>query len=61
MGLFSAIRKIGTAVKDTVLLPVDVVKDVINMGDPNSQVDRRVTKIENELSGAYEETFEDES
>lgn len=59
MGLFKALGNLGKAVKDTVLLPVDVAKDVFDSGSRESRVERRVTKIGDEIEEAYEETFDD--
>jgi len=60
MGIFKALGNIGKAVKDTVLLPVDVARDVLDMNSNESKVERRVTKISDEIENAYEETFNDE-
>ncbi len=60
MGLFKALGNLGKVVKDTVLLPVDVAKDVLDVGGKDSRVERRVTKISDEIEEAYEETFDDE-
>ena len=60
MGLFKALVKLGTAVKDVALIPVDVAKDVIDFDLRQERVPKRVNKIEGDLRDAYEETFGDE-
>lgn len=59
MGLFDAFKKLGTAVIDTALLPVDVARDIVSP-DPDMATARRGRKILDELEDAYEETFEDD-
>ena len=61
MGLFDAIKNIGSAVVDTALLPLDAAHDAVTLGgavtDAESKLARRIRKIVDEADEAYEDTF----
>lgn len=59
MGLFDAIGKLGSAVVDTALLPVDATVDVVTGFDRNT-TERRLKKLLEELEAAHEESLDDE-
>lgn len=64
MGLFDALKKVGSAAVQTALLPVDVARDTVTLGgaltdEYESATVRRARKIARDASDAYEETFEE--
>jgi hypothetical protein len=59
MGLFDALGKLGSAVVDTALLPVDAAVDAASGFDNDATV-RRIRKLMRELEEAHEETLDDE-
>jgi hypothetical protein len=61
MSIFRSIKKLGAAVVDTALTPVDLVVSAFQIGEPDTAIERRVRKIGRDLDEAYEETFGDET
>ncbi len=59
MGLFDAIGKLGSAVVDTALLPVDAGVDGPT-GSEEEKTLRRLRKLKRELEAAHEESLEDD-
>lgn len=58
MGLFDALGKLGSAVVDTALLPVDAAVDVAT-GFERDSTERRLKKLLRELEEAHEETLDE--
>jgi hypothetical protein len=58
MGLFDAIGKLGSAVVDTALLPVDAAVDVVTSFERDS-TERRLRKLMKELEEAHEDTLDE--
>lgn len=60
MSFFRALKKIGSAVVDTALLPVDaVIAPFEPFESRDTSIERRIKKIARELQDAHEETFKD--
>jgi hypothetical protein len=60
MGFFSALKSLGNAVVDTVLIPVDVAVDLATAELDDPKTVKRVNKIADELEEAYDQTLDKE-
>jgi hypothetical protein len=58
MGLFDALKNLGSAVVDTALLPVDAAVDGLT-GFEDEKTLRRLRKLKRELEEAHEESLDD--
>jgi hypothetical protein len=59
LSLFGAFKKLGSAVVNTALIPVDVAVDAVT-GSPGDNTVRRVKKVGADLEDAHEESFDDD-